>query len=496
MNATPPQPESTPGPTSGGRHRLQGRPPWVLAVILLATFSSSLTLTILAIVQPRIAREFAGWPTEIVAWITLAPMALGALFTPAFGRAADMYGRRRIWLGGMVVMLAGIAGSAVAPSMPVLIAARALTGVGGAAVLPAGLALASASYPPERRVVPISWWTATVAFAPALGILVGGFVTEALSWRWLFVGQVPFAVVALAAGVVILPERRWQATGRFDVRGAVTIGVGVLALILGFNQARALGLWFLAAMLVVAAVAAVVFVRVERRAENPVMPLPILTDRAIALTIGARFLLSFVYLGTFQIIPFLLQDVWGWAVAVTSLALLPRPLAMAVSSPFTPRFTKRFGDAGAAVLGATLILAALGVHLVVRASEPWGVPYWTLLFPALVLLGFGLGITTSSLTTVQQKRTPEALLGTVGGISANVNSIAQTVGIAVMLGIVIMTGGVERAASYDIAFVVGCVLSLAAVLMCLALRRTLRSAGPLDFDTHLHRADAAPVPGD
>lgn len=456
------------------RARVRGRRAWVLAVVLLATFAVNLTLTILGIAIKTIADEF-GASTGDTAWITLGPIVLATLLTPPAGRIADRFGRRRIWLVGFAITIAGMAFSAVAWSLPALIAARLLTGFGTAWVLPSGLAMATSHYPPEARSTPIGYWTATVAFAPALGI-VGGVVVEWLSWRWLFAMQLPLALLAWLLAFVVFDEQRIETKGRFDTMGTVLAAAAVTTLLLGVNQAPKWG-WTSApvlACIAVAVTATALFVRTEQRADNPIVPLRLFLERAIANGMTSRFVVNAAYMGSFIVMPLFLGDIWGWDVALVSFALLPRPIAMGITGPFIPRLTSRLGEGALTVGGSSLVAAAL----VVLALLP-DQPNYPLLLLALVLQGVGLGLSSSAIGTVVTSRSPRELLGPAASVLSLTSQLANSTGIAVFLSLVEVGGGETVAGSYTFTLATGAAITVVGVVTAVRMARALRRGGPI-----------------
>ncbi|HEX5660329.1 MAG TPA: MFS transporter, partial [Polyangiales bacterium] len=172
---------------------------FALVVSLWGVFVSNVTITVLLVALPSIARELNA-PMAATNWVSLAPLLAVAACTPLAGGLTDRLGARRIWLAGFVLTLVGIFASAVAPDLPMLILARFVTGVGGALFMPAALAIISALYPPALRATPIGYWTSTVAISPLLGVVIGGYLTELLGWRTLFYGQLAMGLPALLAG--------------------------------------------------------------------------------------------------------------------------------------------------------------------------------------------------------------------------------------------------------------------------------------------------------
>jgi len=455
-------------------HGIRGNRRWVLTVVLLATFAVNLTLTILGIAIKPIAQEF-GATTGDTAWITLGPIVVASLLTPAAGRVADRFGRRRVWIAGFAVTIAGMALSGIAWSLPTLIAARLVTGIGTAWVMPAGLALATSHYPVQERATPIGLWTATIAFSPALGI-VGGVVVEWLSWRWLFYIQVPMALAALLLAVFVLDEQRIEVKGRFDWSGTVTAALAIFGLLLAVNQAPKEG-WtspFVLACLGVFAVFTPMFLRAENRADNPVVPMRLFREPALANGMVSRFAVNAAYMGSFIVMPLFLANVWGWDLALVSFALLPRPVAMGITGPLIRRLSDRFGEGALTVVGSILVTVAIAILAMLPST-----PNYPVLLLALVLQGLGLGLASASIGTVVTQRAPDDLLAPAASVLSLTSQLANSAGIAVLLTVVAVAGGDSDPAAFAPALGVGVALAAIGVVTAARMGRALKSGGPV-----------------
>jgi MFS family permease len=228
----------------------------------------------------------------------------------------------------------GMLASGLAPSLPWLIVARVVTGTGTALVMPSGLAIASSAWSREEQSVPLGYWTSTMAFSPTLGIVLGGFAIEYASWRVLFFAQLPIAVVALVMAVSVLPTDvpSTEDARAFDYQGAAVGALGVLAALLWMVRAPQWGFLSLEALLAlgVAVVTLAWFWRIEKRAEEPVLPPPIFERQLTRRALLSRSVVQAVYMGSFLITPVLLTRIAGWSPGVVAAALLPRPIAMGI----------------------------------------------------------------------------------------------------------------------------------------------------------------------
>jgi MFS family permease len=423
---------------------------FALVVTLWGMFVSNITLTILTIALPYIARDLQT-DRASTNWVTLGPMLVVAVITPAAGRMGDTYGRKRIWILGSWCSVLGMLGSALAPSLAPLLLSRVLTGVGSALMIPTALALTTSLYPPERRAVPIGYWTGTVAISPMLGVVIGGEMLEHLSWRWLFGAQVALALPPLIAAWIGLDEQRFTVKGRFDWEGAIAVGVASLALMMG---ATWLGRYSLVDPRVLGALALTVAATVwsisaEGRAQNPVLPPALLADPGVRMSIVSRLTLNFSYMGAFMTLPYLLAEVWKVSSGAASLILLWRPLAMGLIGPFTGALSSRFGNARLLLVGTVAIFLSTAAFLFLDAE-----PSRLLLSITLAIAGAGLGLTSPAVVALVTSRVGPELLGTASGMMSLTATLANALGMAGLFAVVEANGGVHSPHAYRVSFVV------------------------------------------
>jgi MFS family permease len=400
--------------------------PRVLVAVLLSTFANYFTITILTIALRPIAAYFEADFADTV-WVTLGPLLSSGLLVPACGRLCDRYGRVRTFVAGAIVTTLGTLLSAAAPSLAVLVLARVLAGVGFALATPAGLALVTTMYDADERHVPVGYWTMITALAPALGVLVGGLLIEYVSWRWLFIGQVPFGIASLVLIRGLAIEQGPRDTRRFDTLGATLVGSFVTALTLalnrgpvwGFGSPRVLALFLLAAGLLAA------LVPVERDAAAPVIPRLVTRDHTILWGTLTRGLLNGVHMGNFVVLPLFLMDVAEMGPVAVSLALAPRPFAMGLAAPLASRLTAFTTPPRLTVYAAASMF--VGASALVFLTKDFAYP--TLLV-SLVLMGGGLGFGQTSTGGEVSGRSPEEDLGAVSALLTITTTISGSIAIA------------------------------------------------------------------
>lgn len=441
-----------------------------LLAILLSTFANYLTITILTIALRPITIAF-GADVDDAAWVQLAPALVSGLLTPAAGKLADDLGRLLVFRLGVVFTSLGTLGCALAPTLAALVGARVLTGIGTALAMPSGLALASALYPPEQRSIPVGYWTSITAFAPALGVLVGGAVVEQLSWRYLFVGQLPFSALSLLLTVGSLEESRTETRGRFDALGALLFGSAVFALTLASNRGNDWG-WTSPAVLFLFAVTFVFFaffLAVEKRVETPVLPLALLGDPVVVWATAARSLMYAVHMGSFIVLPLFLMDIAGRTPGEVALALMPRPIAMGFAAPLVPLLGERFGRTRTTVAGALLMLLGVSTMPFLGPDSSYG-----FLLVGLVCMGTGLGVSQTMTASEVAARAPLDDLGATSALLSISTAVSGTVGTAVLLALATREGA-PSADAYQSSFVASALLSGVALLTAFRFAAVRRS---------------------
>jgi EmrB/QacA subfamily drug resistance transporter len=446
----------------------------VLSASLFGLFTVGFTITILAVSLPRIARDLETTPATLT-WVITGPLLALGVVGPAFGRLGDLWGQRRVYLLGLGAagVLAGA--TALAPSAAALIAFRVLGAVGGAATGPAAMAMIAGVFPPERRVQALGLWSLVMAGSPVLGVVAGGPVVEAFGWRWIFVGQVVFTVIAWAVAYAILPESRRAGGPRsFDWVGALLLAAGVTSLLVGLNRGPE---WGWASTGVVAAFAAVpvalaAFVVVEQSSASPLVPLRYLRRRNVAVPMAAGALTQFAYMGGFILTPLLLQDVLGYGETRTGLLSIARPLTFAIAGPVAGWMAVRVGERASAVFGA----AVVSLSMVALSTVAPGSSDLTIVV-ALALSGLGLGATAPALSASVANAVDDGDLGVAGASYQLAAQVGVVAGIQIMQTVQATTvSSAGLVGSYGDAFLTGAAACAIGAVAASFLRSTPRGA--------------------
>lgn len=371
--------------------------------------------------------EQTQWVIEGYALFLSALILLG-------GALGDLYGRRRIFELGIFIFALSSLACALAGSIEVLIAARCVQGIGGALSTPGSLALISAAYSNAERGRAIGTWSGFSALTSAAGPIIGGWLTQAYSWRYVFIINLPIALVVLIILHAAVPESRDDSADRkIDVAGGAmaTLGLGVLVYGLIAMDARRIAVWALAAVVVGLAVL-VTFVFYERRAPDPMLRPDLFASRVFSVTNVYTFFLYAAIGGSLYFVPFVLINVHHYSPAAAGASLLPFIFIMVVLSRWSGGLVARIGARTPLVLGS--ILAALG--FLAYALPGTGGSYWTTFFPAATLLGLGGALFVAPLTTAVMNAVPVEHAGVASGVNNAVARTAGLIGIAA-LGIVV-----------------------------------------------------------
>jgi len=437
-------------------------------VLVLGFFSTGISITILTAVLPAIAREFdVGKHT--IAWVVTGPMLVYGILMPTFGKAADLYGRKRVYLWGWGISMALAGVAALSWSAGSLITLRFLGAAAGAATGPATMAIILAVFPPAERVKAMGWWSFAGAGAPVIGLVVGGPLVDLFGWRWIFAVQPPLAVPGLVLAWLVLRPDEPQERPQFDLAGSVLLGSAMGALLFGLNRWGADGVVTrpdVVVPLLLAPTLLALFVRVERRQPEPLLRLDYFRRRNVAIPVLIQGIGVIPYMGTFFLVPFLLQDVLDYDTTSTALALLPRPLSNSIMSAVAGYITVRVGERVSAVGGMAVMTAGLVVLSGVGASSTM-----TNVIVALVLTGIGLGVSLPGLLSSVANAVDERDFGSISAAQEMVFMVGNVLGMQGLQTIQAMRARVVgEVGGYHDTFLIGAALAGVATLLAFGVR--------------------------
>lgn len=427
--------------TSTAARPVAARPGVALALIVTCQLMLMLDVTVMNVALPRIQDDLGFTPASL-SWVMNAyTLVFGGLLLLG-GRLGDLFGRRRVFLAGVALFTAASLAGGLADSAGLLIAARALQGVGAALAGPATLALITSTFTEQRaRVRALTLFSAMASSGFAIGLILGGLLTEWFSWRAVMFINVPFgvAVLALTGRHVAEPPRN---RARLDLPGAATATTGAAALVYGFIRAAEAGwgdavvLWSLAAGVVLLAAFLVLQVRVAA----PMLPLRLFADRNRAAGYANFFLGPMSMMAAFFFLTQFLQDISHFDALTTGFAFLPMAVALFVLSRTVPALLPRTGPKPLAV-GGTLLMTA-GLAWLGQASASSG--YVEALLGPMLLMGIGGGLAFSPLNVVIMSTVPQEDAGVAGGVLQTMQQLGGTLGLAIL---VTVAGTASRSAA-------------------------------------------------
>jgi EmrB/QacA subfamily drug resistance transporter len=411
---------------------------WVIAATVIGSGMAAIDSTVVGIALPTIGRQFGATLGSLQWVVTGYALALSSLLILG-GALGDQFGRRRIFLLGVIWFTIASAACALAVGVTMLIATRILQGVGAALLTPGSLAIIQASFRREDRGRAIGLWSGLGGVANAAGPLLGGYLIAVASWRYIFLINVPIGVVVLLASMRHVPESSDpKASHHVDVLGATLAFLGLGGITYGLIEGPAVG-WSKPSVVLTLAIgvlASVGFVVVEQRSRAPMLPLSVFRVRQFSVTNVVTFIVYGALGGTLFLLPIQLQVVDGYSPLESGLALLPLTLIMLVFSARSGQLATRLGPRFQ--MGVGPVIVGAGLALLVKTTTDSS--YLTGVLPAVVVFGAGLAVTVAPLTATALGALPSEHAGLASAVNNSVARIGGLMAVAVLPGVVGITG--------------------------------------------------------
>jgi EmrB/QacA subfamily drug resistance transporter len=421
---------------SASNEGLDSRRWWALGAVSLATYMTYLDNNIVNVAIPTIQRDL-NLSVSGLEWVVSSYLLTVAGLLLVGGRLADVFGRRRLFLAGLAVFTLSSLAAGLAGSGEVLIASRAIQGIGAALLMPATLAIVMTAFTNIReRSMAIGIWAAAGALALATGPALGGLISQHLHWGWIFLINVPVGVITFAIAIFYVTESRSESAVRqLDLPGLATSALSLFALtyaliegnVSGWTAPRILGAFALAA------VSAGIFLAIESRTANPMVDLKMFRSREFSGGSGTMMIWAFGVLGIYFFTSLYLQQTLGFSPVEAGLAFVPMALCVAVFAGIAPRIEARAG--AHRTVAAGMLLMVVGLVLFARLGLN---AHYTSLLPGFMLFGAGAGLMNVPLTNAVMAATPSSVAGVASALLNASREVAGLLGITV-IGAVLRT---------------------------------------------------------
>ena len=443
-----------------------------LIVVLAGLFTTSSTITVLVVSLETISKDLNS-SVSVLNWSITGPMLAFGVVGPAYGKIGDLYGHKKVYVFGL--FFAGIfAGATVfAWNATSMVLFRILSATAGSATGPAAMAYINRLFEPNERVRPLGLWSFTTAGAPVLGVVLGAPLVESIGWRMIFVIQTPLLIGASILAWKMLPQTSRMKNVKFDVMGSVTLGLGATLFLLTINRGHSWG-WTSPRIIGVGLASVLAlwwFVRVEKAAEAPLLPLHWLSNPNVILPISIQALLNFAYMGGFIVVPQMLETGLGYTSSHIGWLVIARPLTFSIVAPLASIFTMRAGERKSGMIGSIAMVCSM----LLLASVTTGSSDFVII-AGLAISGVAFGVAGPALTALVSNAVSDETIGVAGAMQQLLSQMGAVLGSTVMISIHEMTvGSTTVVRSYGYALLAGAVTAMCATVLASRLRSTDRS---------------------
>ncbi|MDQ0890640.1 EmrB/QacA subfamily drug resistance transporter [Paenibacillus sp. V4I9] len=400
----------------------------LLTGLIIAMLFGALDGTIVGTAMPRIVGEFGG--LGLMAWLTTAYMLTSTVVVPIAGKLADLIGRRVIYVTGLVIFIAASALCGMSQNMTELILFRGLQGVGGGIMMPMAMIIIGDLFTGKQRAKWQGVFGAIFGLSSVIGPQVGGWIVDALNWRWVFYINLPVGILAVVLIAIALPKHKANGKVKFDIPGIVTMIVGVVSLLLALTFGGKDFAWFswqIIGLFALAIVSLVSFVIIESKADEPILPVRLFKNRTFTTINGVGFLMAVGMFGAIMFVPLFMQGIVGISASASGTVMTPLMITMIAASVVSGQFIQKIG-VRKQMLGGMIIMA-IGFYFL----GTMGISTTKLIASSyMLILGLGMGLVMPILTLALQESFPKSELGVVTSSSQFFRQIGGTFGMTIL----------------------------------------------------------------
>jgi len=401
---------------------------WTLGAMCFALFMIMLDNTVVNVALPSIQKDL-GASISGLEWTINGYTLSFAVLLATGGRLGDIFGRRRMFQIGVVIFALSSATAGLAIDQTALVVSRVVQGVGAALMMPGTLSIITDAFPPEERGKAMGTWAGVSALALAVGPVLGGFLTEHVSWRAIFYLNIPVAIGAILATTFAVRESRDTSVGKdVDFAGVAALTVGLTALVLALVEGNSWG-WGSAgiiALLAASVTALVGFVAIEQRVKAPMVQFDLLSDRNFLGAVVVALIITFAMMGVFFFLALYMQNILEYSPLEAGVRFLPSTLMIVAVAPISGRLADRYGPRWLIVGGLLLLTASLLTFTQIAVDSTY-----LALLPGFLLLGIGIAMTMSPMTSAAMNAVPVQKAGIASGVLSMFRMVGGSLGIAV-----------------------------------------------------------------
>lgn len=404
--------------------------PWIIAIsVMLGTFMEVLDTTVVNVSLPHIAGNLSATPDEAT-WVLTSYLVSNAIVLPLTGWLANYFGRRRLLLMSVTGFTIFSFLCGIAPNLPTLIIFRIFQGATGGGLQPLSQAILMESFPPEERGKAMAFWALGIVVAPMLGPVLGGWITDSYTWRWLFYINIPVGIAAVTMVMLFIQDPPYIKRGKGGIDywgiGYLALGIGCLQVMLDKGQEEDwFGSHFILWLFILCVVGLIFFLLRELSAEHPVVQLSVFKNRSYSTGVFLMTVLGFVLYGSTVLLPLWLQTLMGYSALEAGLALLPRGLGSFLFMPIVGILMSKIEPRK--LLAAGLLVASYSLYALSRLNTNAG--YWDIFWPQL-LQGSSMGLLFVPLTTITNDPIPREQMGNATSLFNLMRNIGASIGIA------------------------------------------------------------------